>query len=177
MPIQIRQEKATDHRAVFDLIVEAFRDEPYSDHTEQFLVERLRKSDAFIPELALVATDGDQVVGYILLTKLLISNGQQQFESLALAPVAVLHSCQRQGIGTQLIEHAHRIARNLGYTAVLLLGHQDYYPRFGYRRASDFDISFPFDAPDENCMALELVEDGLKNVTGKVVYPKAFFSE
>ena len=177
MPIQTRQEQAPDHHAVSDLLAQAFRDEPYSDHTEQFLVERLRKSNAFIPELALVAKDGEQVVGYILLTKLHISNGKQQFESLALAPVAVLPSHQRQGIGTMLIEHAHRLARKIGDTSVLLIGHQDYYPRFGYRRASAYGISFPFDAPDENCMALELVEDGLKNVTGEVLYPKAFFSE
>jgi predicted N-acetyltransferase YhbS len=172
----IQQEQPADYPAVFALVEEAFRDLEISDHTEQFLVERLRKSDAFIPELSLVAEEEGKIVGHILLTKLKIRDGQQEFESLSLAPVAVLPNHQRQGIGAMLIEEAHRVARNLGYTSVILVGHENYYPRFGYKRASTFGISFSFEVPDANAMAVELTENGLAGIRGTVVYPSAFFA-
>ncbi|MBD1397745.1 N-acetyltransferase [Pontibacter sp. JH31] len=175
MSINIRQEQPTDYPFVFSLIEAAFRQESMSDHTEQHLVERLRQSAAFIPELSLVAVDGEKVVGHILLTKLKIKRGEQEFDSLSLAPVAVLPAYQHQGIGGMLIREAHEIARQLGHRSVLLVGHENYYPRFGYKRASSFGINFPFEAPDENCMAIELTENGLAGVSGTVVYPKGFF--
>lgn len=171
----IRKEEEKDHEKVFKLIEEAFRNMEHSDHQEHFLVERLRKSDAFIPELSLVAEDETgEVAGHILFTKLRIENGTESFESLALAPVSVKPGFQNQGIGGKLILQGHLIARELGYSSVILLGHEDYYPRFGYEKTSNFGISFPFDIPEENGMALELVKDGLKNVKGVVKYPKEF---
>ncbi len=176
MSIHIRQEQPSDYPAVFALVEQAFRDLEISDHTEQFLVERLRNTHAFIPELSLVAEEDGKVVGYILLSKLKIQDSQQAYASLGLAPVAVLPEYQGQGIGAQLIEQAHRIAKGLGYTSVILVGHENYYPRFGYKPASSFGINFPFDVPDANAMAVELVENGLAGIRGTVVYPPAFFA-
>jgi predicted N-acetyltransferase YhbS len=82
---------------------------------------------------------------------------------------------QKQGIGKQLIIKAHEKARELGYQSVVLLGHQDYYPRFGYERASKYAITLPFEVPDENCMIIELISRGLQGVQGKVEYPLEFF--
>lgn len=175
MDILIRQETAADYEAVFQLIKAAFANEEFSDHKEQFLVQRLRKTEAFIPELSLVAENKNAIVGHILLTRIRIKNEQSQFESLALAPVTVLPDVQGNGIGRQLIEHAHEIARQLGHTSVVLLGHEDYYPRFGYQPAHEFGIRLPFDVPKENCMAVELTENALQNVQGTVVYDPAFF--
>ncbi|MBX7263660.1 MAG: N-acetyltransferase [Chitinophagaceae bacterium] len=175
MEINIRQEVQTDYQIVFDLIEQAFRNEMLSDKKEQFLVERLRKSDNFIPELSLVAETKQQIVGYILLSKIIIETSTENITSLALAPVAVLPSFQKKGIGRKLIEEAHRIAKELGYQSIILLGHEKYYPKFGYRHLHHFNISLPFVAPKENCMALELVPGALKNKNGKVIYPKEFF--
>ena len=176
MNLHIRQEEPADHPAVFKLIEEAFREEPRSDHTEQFLVERLRKSDAFIPELSLVAVAGDRIVGHILLTRVKIKNDRDEFDSLALAPVSVLPAYQRQGIGSRLIEKAHEIAKALGNTSVILLGHESYYPRFGYLPTSQFGIQLPFEVPEANCMAIELTDKALSGVQGTVVYPSAFYA-
>ena len=175
MKISIRQETVADYPIVFNLVEQAFRKEIVSDKKEQFLVERLRKSNGFIPQLSLVAEANHEVVAYILLSKITIETKLDKHTALALAPVAVLPSFQKKGIGGQLIEEAHRIARELGYQAVVLLGHENYYPKFGYRPLHQFNISLPFDAPKENCMAIELVPDALKNKEGSVVYPKEFF--
>ncbi len=175
MELSIRQEESTDHQIVFDLIKSAFQEEEISDHQEQFLVQRLRNSDAFIPELSLVAELNGQVVGHILLTKVLIKNDIQEFTSLALAPVSVLPNYQRKGIGGQLIQSAHQKAKSLGYTSIVLLGHENYYPRFGYQQAHLFGINFPFEAPRENCFVLELIPNTLQAVYGTIEYAQEFY--
>ncbi|MNG22224.1 hypothetical protein D3C84_1066830 [compost metagenome] len=62
----------------------------------------------------------------------------------------------------------------MGYKSVVLIGHENYYPKFGYQIADTFGIKLPFDIPKENFMAIELIEDGLKNITGKIKYSKEF---
>lgn len=175
MNIKIRQEELKDYKVVFNLIEKAFKKEKLSDHKEQFLVERLRKSKAFVPELSLVAEVDDVVIGHILLTKIEIKNDNESFESLALAPVSVLPEYQGKGIGGKLIKQAHKIAATLEFTSVVLLGHEKYYPRFGYQQASNFGITLPFEVPDENCMVIALKENSLNGVSGMVIYPKEFF--
>ncbi|MCX4359123.1 MAG: N-acetyltransferase [Rikenellaceae bacterium] len=176
MCVIVRQEKSADRPFVNDLIKATFEKVRESDHREHFLVERLRQSDAFIPQLSLVAETCDKrIIGYILLTEADILTAQGFTPSLSVAPVAVLPEYQNRGIGGMLIEEAHRIASVLGYGSALVLGHKDYYPRFGYRRASCFGITFPFDVPEEYCMAIELRTDALKGIDGTVRYPDAFF--
>lgn len=174
MQVTIRQEKPEDFEVVFKLIEKAFEPVQLSDHKEQFLVERLRKSNAFVPELSMVAEIENKIVGHILLTKLKIKNGQNEFDSLALAPVSILPEYQGNGIGGMLIEQAHKKARELGYKSIILLGHEKYYPRFGYQQADKFAIELPFEVPKENCMAVELIKGGLTGVNGTVEYPKEF---
>ncbi|SNT29745.1 Predicted N-acetyltransferase YhbS [Ekhidna lutea] len=174
MNLTIRKEEPNDFHTVFNLIEKAFEPEQMTDHKEQFLVDRLRKSDAFIPELSLVAEFENNIVGHILLTKLKIKNGENEFDSLALAPVSVLPEYQGKGIGGMLIKEAHKRAKELGYQSIVLLGHEKYYPRFGYKQADNYKIELPFEVPKENCMAIELIENGLKDVSGTVEYPKEF---
>lgn len=174
MDIKVRQENQADYNAVFELIEKAFKILPSSDHREQFLVQRLRKSTAFVPELSMVAELENKIVGHILLTKLKIKNGPYEFDSLALAPVSVLPEYQRKGIGGMLIQEAHIRARELGFQSIVLLGHEKYYPKFGYKQADSFGIELPFDVPKVNCMAIELTENGLDGVSGTVEYPKEF---
>jgi len=174
--MNIRKEEIKDYDDVFKLIENAFKDEEFSDHQEQFLVERLRKSKSFIPELSIVAEIDNQIVGYILLTKIKIINANfEETISLALAPVAVLKKYQGKGIGGKLILKAHKIAKDLNFNSVILLGHEKYYPKFGYEMSNKYGIKLPFDVPDENCMLIELTENALKNINGIVEYPKEFY--
>lgn len=174
--MNIRKEDNKDHKEVFKLIENAFQDEQYTDHKEQFLVERLRNSEAFVPELSLVAEIDDQIVGYVLLTKIkIIDSNSKETSSLALAPVAVLKKYQGMGIGGNLIRKAHEIARELNFGSIILLGHENYYPKFGYQMTKKYGIKLPFDVPDENCMLIELHDNALQNVHGTVEYPAEFY--
>ena len=174
MEVHIRQEKPEDHEDVFNLIKAAFLNESNSDHQEQFLVDRIRKSYAFIPELSLVAEVDNKLVGYVLLSEITIQNDKNKFPALALAPVAVLPEFQSKGIGSKLLKQAHQKARELDYKLVIVLGHEEYYPRFEYEPAINFDIQAPFEVPKKNFMLKELVPDAAKHIFGIVVYPEEF---
>lgn len=169
----IRQEIPEDNKSTESAVEEAFRIAEFADYTEHLLVQRIRKGKNFIPELSLVAEVDGAIVGHILFSKIKII-GVKEWDSLALAPVSVLPQFQRQGVGGQLIIKGLEIAKTLGYKSVILLGHANYYPRFGFQKASNWNISCPFEVPDECFMAIELVKDGLMGVSGVVKYPKEF---
>lgn len=174
MELIIRQEKEQDHQQVFDLVKQAFAEMPFSDQTEHTLVEKLRNSDAFIPELSIVAEYSGRIVGHILFTKIKILEGEKEWTTLTLAPVSVLPEYQRKGIGTQLIEYAHEKARQLGYQSAILIGHASYYPTFGYQPIHTFNIKMPFEIKPENAMAVELIPNSLNNINGIVKYSEPF---
>lgn len=173
----IREERQKDFEKINQVVKAAFKNVEQTDHTEHLLVERLRKSQAYIPALSLVArTPQGEIVGHLLLSKAHIINGSQSFEVLALAPLSVAPAFQRNSIGSKLIEVAHQRAKKLGYAAIVLLGHKDYYPRFGYKKASLFGVSFPFNTPDDCCMVAELRKNALRGISGVVCYSQAFSS-
>ena len=110
-----------------------------------------------------------------MFTKLIIKNGEKENLSLALAPLSVLPQYQNKGIGSKLIIESLKIAENLAFKSVIVLGHDKYYPRFGFKPASIWGIKAPFEVPDESFMALELMDGSLDGITGTVVYAKEFF--
>lgn len=173
--LEIRREKINEKEAVFQLVKRAFRGMPFSDHKEHFLVDRLRESKSFIPELSIVAAEGEKVIGYVLLTHADIRSKDNMEATLALAPIAVHPECQNNGIGRKMINYAHKKALGLGYGSVVLVGHQEYYPKLGYELASKYGISFPFDVPEINSFVIQLKEGALKKVKGEIVYAEEFF--
>lgn len=176
MEITIRKERAEDYQATEQVVKRAFADMEFSDHKEHELVARIRKdSEAFVPELSLVAILPDEeIVGHILLSKVKIKGENQSTESLALAPVSVLPESQSKGIGKRMILRALELAKELGYGSVVVLGHPGYYPKFGFQKASAWGIRAPFDVPDEVFMAMELRAKALEGVSGVVEYSRAF---
>ncbi|GGP12237.1 GNAT family N-acetyltransferase [Oceanobacillus neutriphilus] len=175
MNIIYRQEQPKDYLKTETLIEQAFRNEEMSDQQEHFLVQRIRRSNAFIPELSIVAVNKqDKIIGQILFSKIWIENTEQATESLALAPVSVHPDYQKHGIGSTLVKKGLEKAKESGYHSVIVLGHADYYPRFGFKPASLWRIAAPFDVPDDAFMALELEKNALKKVNGTVQYSEAF---
>ncbi|WP_010530572.1 GNAT family N-acetyltransferase [Lentibacillus jeotgali] len=174
----IRQEQEIDYESTEKVVKIAFVSAEQSDQDEHNLVSRIRKSDVLVPELSLVAVDKDknEILGHILLSKVLIGNGDnQKVKSLALAPVSVLPDYQNKGIGTSLIKRVLEKAKELRYQSIIVLGHPEYYPKFGFKKASLWQIKAPFAVPEEALMAIELQEGSLDNVSGVIEYPSVFF--
>ncbi|AHA06708.1 MULTISPECIES: GNAT family N-acetyltransferase [Bacillus] len=171
--VTIRQEQKNDYRKTEEVVKEAFLNEEFSDKKEHELVKRIRECDAFIPELSIVAVD-KEIVGHIMLSKITIEQGGTTVDSLALAPVSIAPSHQKKGIGGKLITAALEKAKELGYGSVVVLGHPEYYPKFGFERASQWNIKAPFEVPDEVFMVMELRENTLQGVEGIVQYSSAF---
>lgn len=165
-----KYKKMTEEDFVCEVVQKAFIREKFSDHNEHKLVRELLKSDAFIKDLSLTAKFKGMIVGYILFTKVKVGNDTL----LTLAPLAVLPRFQKKGIGKSLVEKGHKIAKELGYKGIVVLGHTDYYKKFGYEPASKWGIKCPIEVPDENFMAIELYPGALSNVKGTVEYPKEF---
>lgn len=165
--ITIQQETKVDHKLVFEVHKQAFkRDE------EAILVDRLRNGPAYIPHLSLVAIINNHIVGHILFTDIRINS--KNVQALALAPLSVLPAFQRQGIGGLLIKEGLGKAAELGYASVIVLGHEHYYPKFGFTNASKWNIKAPFEVPDNAFMALELFPGALDGVAGVVEYASEF---
>jgi len=167
--IILRQEKLEDYKEVFELNHIAF-----GQDNEAKLVDAIRVNQtAFVPELSIVATETNKIVGHILFTKISIKDDKGKLnESLGLAPIAVRPDHQKRGIGGQLIRKGFEVARDLGFKSVIVLGDEKYYTKFGFQPADKWNIKAPFDVPSHLFMAIELVTDGLKNISGVVVYPK-----
>ncbi|MDM5234852.1 N-acetyltransferase [Bacillus cereus] len=171
--VTTRQEQQNDYRKTEEVVQQAFSHEEFSDKKEHELVKRIRECDAFIPELSIVAID-EEIVGHIMLSKITIEKDGASVDSLALAPVSVATSHQKKGIGGKLIVAALEKAKELGYGSVVVLGHPEYYPKFGFKKASEWNIKAPFEVPDEVFMAKELRGDALQGVEGIVQYSSAF---
>lgn len=174
MELIITQEHSQDFAQVNEVIYQAFANEKMSDKNEHNLVRKLRNSLSFIPELSIVAKLKNTVVGHILFTKAQVVNGKNSHEILVLAPVSVHPDYQGNGIGSNLINYGLKLALELGYTAVSVMGHETYYPKFGFKPASSFQIKAPFEIPAENFMIIELKENSLSSVSGIIQYAPEF---
>ena len=167
--MRIREETLQDYEKTYTLVKNAFENAEHTDGTEQELVKALRKSEAFIPELSLVAEIDGQIVGHIMFTRVRVGNATV----LVLAPLSVLPVYQRQGIGTALIKEGHRVAGALGYDYSVVLGSEKYYPRVGYLPAEQFGILPSFEVPSKNFMAYKIKEDA-PSICGTLKYAKEF---
>ncbi|MBS4216785.1 N-acetyltransferase [Bacillus sp. FJAT-49711] len=170
--MSIRTETINDYKAVYDLNYEAFG----SRDDEAKLVEKIRESSRFIPELSIVAEINGEMVGHILLSKANVVKDEEFFEVIVLAPVAVKPSFQKKGVGSGLIREGLKRVKELNYGLVLLIGHPSYYPKFGFKPARPFGLELlQFDVPDDVFMVCELRAGELDLIKGELKYPSAFF--
>lgn len=165
MEKQPRRETEADHEAVDEILRLAFEGEE-----EVEIVNKLRGE--IDPELLLVIEEDQRVIGQITFSPVRI--GQRDVAAVGLGPVAVLPALQRSGFGSKLILFGLERCRQLGHQIVVLLGHPEYYPRFGFERASLYGLFLPIEVPDESFMALELASGALEAVSGVVDYHPAF---
>jgi putative acetyltransferase len=171
----IRLEQPSDYAQIREMTVPAFAAAYGSGDVEADLIDALRVAPHHDPALALVAVQGDLVVGHVMLSPVSIeSEDGRQWPALCLAPLGVRIEHQRQGIGSALMQAVLRQARERGHERVVLAGSEKYYPRFGFQDANLLGIRDELGTPSPHFMALALVEGALTDVLGIVRYPAAF---
>ena len=163
--VQIREEKPNDWGAVRELTRLAFGGPEEAD-----LVDSLRSDGDVVASL--VAVEGRDIVGHILFSKLPIETAARTIRGAALAPMAVRPDRQGRGIGSALVREGLEICRRRGAEAVVVVGHEDYYPRFGFSPEKARTLCAPFSG--NAFMALEIARGVLGVGKGKVRYPPAF---
>ena len=177
MEITTRLQTPADYGTVELLTRDAFwgaMDHPACDG-EHLLVHKLRHSPAFVPELDFVAEADGRLAGHILYTRAkVVTPGGQEIPVLTFGPLSVLPAFQYRGVGSALMERSIARAKELGYRAILLYGHPDYYPRFGFWRASSYGITAPGGDTFDALMAMPLYDGALDGVSGYFEEDPAF---
>lgn len=143
----------------------------FNGEEEGRIIEALARDDLNV--LSLVAMDGATVTGHILFSRLEVEMDGREIKAVSLAPMAVLPDYQNTGIGSALIRRGLDLLTARGFEAVLVVGHADFYPRFGFSAALTRHIACPFQG-SEAFMGLELKAGALSGSSGVCRYPAAF---
>ncbi|MEN8106563.1 MAG: N-acetyltransferase [Pseudomonadota bacterium] len=168
--ITVRPESSGDARAIDVVHISAFGGE-----AEALLVSALREASSYNRELSLVAELNGRIVGHVLLTRVPLRKHGEEKNVLALGPMSVVPSQSHRGIGSELIQACVNLAREKGYGAIVVLGHPEYYQRFGFRPAKELQVTCNLPAPEDALTAIEIVEGNLAG-GGHVEYPEPFIA-
>jgi putative acetyltransferase len=163
----VRREKTEDIPFIFKVNIESF-----STDAEANLVDMLREQA--LPLISCVAEDEGTIVGHILFTPVTLIDQNPSVSLAGLGPMAVLPAYRNKGVGTLLVEQGLEECRKEGFGAVVVLGHEDYYPRFGFVPSVAYGISSNYDVPPEMFMIMELKKKALKGLQGIITYHQLF---
>jgi putative acetyltransferase len=162
--IVIREEGPDDIAAVREVNRCAFGQEQ-----ESSIVDALRANGGAL--LSLVAIMDDRIVGHIIYSPVSVSD---MVNGAALGPMAVLPEHQRQGIGTRLVEAGNQKIKDAGHPFIIVVGHAEYYPRFGFRPASEYGVKCEWDVPNDVFMVLVLDPAKMQGMSGLARYRHEF---
>ncbi len=165
--ITIRRETPEDISSIHNVNEQAF-----GQPQEANIVDKLRSKEKV--SLSLVAAKEGKIIGHILFSPAMIESDKDSFDAITLAPMAVLPAYQRKGIGSQLVKAGIEECRRLGFEIVTVLGHSEFYSRFGFVPAQPKGVNCEFDAPKEAWMILELKQGALAGRSGTVKFQPEF---
>ena len=165
--VKIRKEQPQDIPIIHEVNKRAF-----GQLLEADLVDRLRRNCNDL--LSLVAVVGNEIVGHILFSPVTVEGEETMAEGMGLAPMAVLPEYQRQGIGSKLVRAGIARLASSGCGFVIVLGHADYYPRFGFEPASRYGIRSEWEVPDDAFMIVVLNESVMQGISGVARYRPEF---
>ena len=168
--IGIRPEMPVEFDEIHALVKTAFETARVSNGDEQNFVDRLRAGDDYLADLALVAIEGDRLVGHVMATRTAIDTAEGRRAILLFAPLAVDPDHRRRGLGSRLTREVLARGRAAGFDAVTLVGDPAYYGRFGFRPTTDFGIDNTNGIPAQYAQMLELVPGALTGVGGTITY-------
>jgi putative acetyltransferase len=166
----LHAEKAEDQIEVRHINTQAF-----DTDVEANLIDGLRKSG--IPLISLVAEENGELVGHILFSPVTFEGHSCNISMAGLGPMAVAPAFHKRSIGSMLVEEGLKYCKTAGYAAVCVLGHPDYYPRFGFVPSVNYGIKSEFDVPAEVFMVKELTEGALLDCNGIAKYHDLFDQE
>lgn len=167
MSLHIRPETPADHVAIAEVNTLAF-----GRANEARLVDRIRQSEQYVPALSLVAEAQGQVVGHILFSYVNLE-GSNPRPVLSLAPMAVHPDWQGKGVGSALVEAGLQAADRMDEPLVVVLGHRNFYPRFGFEPSLRYGIEPPFPVDEAVFMVCPLANYS-PQLRGRIAYPPAF---
>lgn len=166
--MKIRLEKEEDYKDI-----KALNDLAFQGLIEGNIVDKIRSSCAGI--ISLVAVEEGKIIGHILFSPITVLSGNNEIEGMALGPMAVLPDFQNKGVGSTLVNEGLKILKSDKCPFVIVLGHKDYYPRFGFEVASKYDLRPEWEGiPDEVFMVLFLNKNMAGKVSGIVNYRPEF---
>ncbi|MCA8912358.1 MAG: N-acetyltransferase [Planctomycetes bacterium] len=165
--VTIRPEQPGDEEAIRAVNAAAFE-----TPAEACLVDSLREASVH-PFLSMVAVVDSRIVGHILFSPVQVV-GKSTWGAVGLGPMAVLPDFQNGGVGSQLVNAGLDACRAAGHQVIVVLGHPNYYPRFGFKRMSEFGLTCEFEVPDEVLMVAELTPGAIAGRTGEVRYHPLF---
>jgi putative acetyltransferase len=170
MNLQVRKAIGSDKQAILDVVIAAFGDVQGQEIAD--LITDLLADPSALPLLSLVAVTNDNVVGHILFTNARIKHSQRIVSATILAPLSVHPKFQNQGIGGRLIKEGQKRLKARGVELVFVLGHPDYYPKYGFSAAGirGFDASYPILPKNSGAwMVQELLPGVIGRVSGQVI--------
>jgi len=166
--IEIREETEEDYQAIRKV-----NDRAFGQPDEGRIVDKIR--DACKEAMSLVAVLDHEIVGHVFFSPVAIHSSAHSVTGMGLGPMSVLPDFQNRGIGTMLVNEGLRRIRGTSCPFVVVLGHETYYPRFGFERASQFGLTPQWEGiPDAAFMAIILDEKAMKDVEGVVTYREEF---
>lgn len=154
--ISIRRETPGDYEQVHEMITNAFSKSELGYHGESELVARIRENHS--DTLSLVAVDQEVVVGHVLFSPVSIESKGRLTRGMGLAPMAVHPGYQRSGIGTRLVRTGIEQLVESSCPFVVVLGHPEYYPRFGFQPAANLAVTHGFDGIPQGLFFLKLID-------------------
>jgi putative acetyltransferase len=165
--IVVRHETLADFEAIRNVNLRAFK-----QSNEGNIVDSLREAGALT--ISLVALHDNHIVGHIVFSPVTVDSEEGSFTALGLGPMAVLPEHQNKGIGSQLVEAGLKESLRLGHEIVVVIGHPEYYPRFGFSPAGPPGIEWEYEVPEEAFMLVELNAGALAGRTGVVKFHPVF---
>ncbi len=170
MNIQLRREELTDYRETENLTREAFWNIYSPGCDEHYLLHVMRDCPEFVQELDIVAIDDSKIVGNIAYVKAIIEGDNGKiYEVLTIGPISVLPEYQNKSIGKKMIEYTKKIAREMGYSAILLCGDPNYYSKQGFIAAEQLGIRTADNMYDVALQVCELYENALSEAKGRYI--------
>jgi len=173
--IKLRLERKKDHFTIEQITYRAFLTAEHAAGDEALLAHQFRTDPAFVPQLDFVAELDGRIVGNIMYSKSkIVTDSGAEIATLTFGPVSVLPVYQKRSVGATLIRHTLELGKDLGYAAVLIYGHESYYPRFGFKPALEYGILTSGGESFPAFMALPLHDGALDGISGRFYYADIF---